>query len=318
MCRNVIVILTMLAFVSQARASTPTTESDPAEDGREGLALVNALGAAYEKRESNATCLSTKPSYQESAKHSYRRYSDKTQKTEDKFQCIFFKDDPSPLQVKHYLDAGFALSDLYCKNFFRRVSSHSQSRGFARNNVNDVGASISVILGLAKAGSVVTGGLGAIFGLADGIFRTYDQQFLVSPDLANVQKLVFAAQYQFRVKYKTQQPDNYYEAASVIAEHANMCSFLGMKVLINTSLTKNTETTVNNVSDAADTSSIAASAANFIVVRDQIETFVKQQKDKEAAAAAAAEKAASAKVEADKAAADKAAADKAAAIPVPQ
>lgn len=290
-------------------------EADTAEIGIEGLAYINALGDAYEAR-TNAICEKTKPSYQEYEKDSYGRYRKYNgrqvkEETEDRFKCLFFKNDPTPLQVKHYLSAGFALSDLYCKNFFRRVSSHSQKRGFSRNNVNDVGATMSVILGLAKAGSTVTGGAGALFGLADSVFRTYDQQFLISPDLANVQKLVFAAQMQLANKYQSAPPDDYYKASAMIADHANACSYVGMKVLINASLSKASDAVNADVTKASSETSIPDMAANYIVVRDRIQAAVKAQAEKEAAEKAAAAKAAEADVAAKKAAADKAAADKA-------
>jgi hypothetical protein len=283
----------------------PTMESDPAETGIEGLVFINELGKAYEKSSVslNAMCGQAKPSYQESGKDSYKRYDIEGKKTEDRFGCLTFKpvsDGPPGLQdVMNYTRAGFALSDLYCKNFFRRVATNSQKRGFARNNFNDVGAAISAILGLSKASSALTGGVGAGFGVVDGVFRTYDQQFLISPDLASVQKRVFTAQGALVADVYKKSPSNYFDATMRIADHANLCSYVGMKALINESLNDKSR----------EESPVEETVARFIVAKETMEKAVaaeeaRRQAAEEAKAAAAAkakeEADAAAKVEAEK------------------
>jgi hypothetical protein len=209
-------------------------ESDPAETGVEGLVYINQLWDAYAISR-RAYSKKTVPIYHEKDKDFYYLYYNKKNVTEDTFSCVRFKPAPTVKARRHYLDAGFALSDFYCKKFFRRITNHTQERGFARNKVNDVGSLMSTILGLASVGSQYVGGISAGFGLADGAFRSYDQQFVVSPDLANVQGLVIAAQQQFaKQAYAAQAdgtgPDNYPALSMIIQDHANYCSFLGIIV----------------------------------------------------------------------------------------
>src|SRR4030095_8451940 len=86
------------------------------------------------------------------------------------------------------------LSDLYCDDYFRRIADHKQKRQFGRSTTNDIGTAASVALGLASAGSIVTGGAGAAFGLADNLFRNYDAAFVVEPNLGKMLRLVKTAQ----------------------------------------------------------------------------------------------------------------------------
>lgn len=251
MKRSLIFLATMVAAGSLSACSKmnmrPTMEADPPETGVDGLVLINELGKAYVLGQANQLiCKNFKPSYQEAGKHSYSRYdqydkdSRKTRSTEDIFACLTFRevgnDAKGKALVLNHLRAGFALSDLYCKNFFRRVSSHSQQRGYARNNTNDVGAAISAILGLSSASPALAGGIGAGFGLADSVFRTYDQQFLISPDLGAVQTRVFSEQAAFARETYKNPPDNLFDATIAISDHANYCSYVGMKRLIGAAL----------------------------------------------------------------------------------
>jgi hypothetical protein len=251
----------------------PTMEADPAEVGVEGLIFINELARAYETgtKDSLPFCDKVQPSYQESGKHSYRRYDTRKSdgsvdtRTEQRFGCLVFKkigNDPAGKElVLNHLRAGFALSDLYCKNFFRRVATNTQKRGFARNNVNDVGTAVAAILGLAKSSSGVAGGIGAGFGLADNVFRTYDQQFLISPDFAYVQKRVLTEQANFALSKYKEPPTNYFDASIAISDHANLCSYVGMKRLINDSLSTQSD---------QKSLSVEETAARFIVAAETV------------------------------------------------
>lgn len=243
----------------------PTMESDPAETGVEGVAYINQLWDAYEPHD-NKYCKKTVPSYQKRDNESYKRYYGDKPVIGEAFDCVRFKEKPDKDARRYYLDAGFALSDFYCKKFFRRITAHTQERGFARNEVNDVGSLMSTILGLASVGSGYVGGIGAGFGLADGAFRSYDQQFVVSPDLANVQSLVIAAQQQFaKQAYEAQAndkgSDNYPALSMIIQDHANYCSFLGMRTLINASVSRNAQVTA--VTGISPNSTSPVSPADF-------------------------------------------------------
>jgi hypothetical protein len=143
--------------------------------------------------------------------------------------------------MRRYLGAGFALSDFYCARFFEKTDEAGRRRKFGRALTNDVGTVITTILGLAKAGESIVTGFGAATGLADSSWRNYDDSFVVSPDLANVQSLVLAAQDNFRARTLAENatlPQDYGSAQSVIIRYAHFCSFLGMKAILDRSATE--------------------------------------------------------------------------------
>lgn len=140
--------------------------------------------------------------------------------------------------MRRYLGAGFALSDIYCAGFFSKTDEAYRRRRFGRTLTNDVGTAVSTVLGLAKAGENIVTGVAAAVGLADSAWRNYDDSFVVSPDLSNVQSLVFAAQDNFRattLNASADLPGDYGTAQSVILRYSNLCSFLGMKALLDQS-----------------------------------------------------------------------------------
>lgn len=233
------------AACTTANSFTPTMEADPSEVGNEGLALVTEMLSAYEAvpaSERSGLCDLVLPSYQEEQKHSYRRYGARVgsagQRTEDLFRCRRFKRDPEVADVARYLKNGFALSDLYCENFFRRIALRWSQRRFARDTTNDVGAAVSAILGLTNVASPVTGGVGAAFGLIDGTFRNYDEIFVVDADLPGLQKLVRAERTKIREKLAPGKnyPTEYSDAFSAIQHYATLCSYIGMKGLLSESM----------------------------------------------------------------------------------
>lgn len=149
-------------------------------------------------------------------------------------------------QRAEFVGAGFALSDYYCDIFFRQTNAGARHRRFARNLNNDVGGAIATILGLAKAGSGVVGGVAAGFSLADGSFRNYDESFLVDADLAKLRRLVLAAQDNMKLQIRDKPPGTVFDAESTIIRYAGLCSFLGMQDLLNDSVAAKTATIEND------------------------------------------------------------------------
>lgn len=142
--------------------------------------------------------------------------------------------------MREYLAAGFALSDIYCDAFFRDADESQRRRRYGRGVTNDVGTAIAAILGLANAGENLVTGVATSFGLADNLWRNYDEAFVVSPSLSNVKTLVKAAQDKFREltlgkEAEKQLPADYGTAQSVVLRYADFCSTLGMQSLLNIS-----------------------------------------------------------------------------------
>lgn len=175
------------------------------------------------------------PSYQEGSSKQLSRYG-KGKGPYDK-ECYVYKE-PADGEPSSYLHSGMALTDYYCDIFFDRIAQRSAKRQFARGSVNDVGTAVSAVLGLASAGSAVTGGIGAGFGLIDSGIQNYDQAFLVDADLPALQKLVRSEQDRIRNaifdgdKTNGTEPKTFQQAAIQIMRYANTCSFTGMRGLL--------------------------------------------------------------------------------------
>jgi hypothetical protein len=210
----------------------PTMAADPPVLGIEGIALATQLSKAYTRLDGDEArvCQNLQLGYQERRAIQTARYKPNKDGQVAEFRCVAFKADPKPDEVKRHVQAGLALTDYFCANFFERIAEHAGKRRFARNTTNDVGALVSTVLGLASAGSGVTGGIGAGFGLADSGWRNYDENFLVSADLPVLQRHVFSEQALFRKDLKY--PDNYFDGTNMILRYANLCSFVGMKSLL--------------------------------------------------------------------------------------
>jgi len=142
-------------------------------------------------------------------------------------------------KVELFLRAGFALSDHYCRAFFRDADESQRRRTYGRAIWNDAGTAISTVLGLANAGENVVTGVAAGFGLGDSAWRNYDQAFVVAPDLSIVKSLVEADMGDYRRRISTGEidlPDNYQDAQSMVEGYADKCSTLDMKKLLNQSV----------------------------------------------------------------------------------
>lgn len=242
---GVVMVSLVLAGCSTIDRSRPTMEADATEAGYEGAVLIRELAQAYDFNTRDPGCRALPPSYQERDKESVRSLSRLYGGIEGvgkEFGCSGYRqfdtEDKGKAAALHHLNAGVALSDLYCDNYFRRISMHYQKRRFGQGVANDAGTAASAGLGLASAGSIVTGAAGALFGLIDGAFRNYNDSFVVEPDLKKVFDLVRKAQDQSKVAYAAAPPVNFFEARSQITRYAQLCSYVGMSLLVNKTLDK--------------------------------------------------------------------------------
>lgn len=211
----------------------PTMGSDQAALGAEAPTYLNELQNAYEQ---GAGCfMNAVPSLQNVESEPFRRMKQPGESDAAavaRLGCLRLKQG-TPEDAKRHLKSGMNLANTYCDDYFRRIAVRKQTRQFGRSTTNDVGTATSVGLGLAKAGSILTGGAGALFGLADGIFRNYDAAFIVEPDLGKMLNLVKTAQRTLNDEFDENPPTTYAEANSAIAAYAQLCSYVGMDNLLN-------------------------------------------------------------------------------------
>lgn len=139
-----------------------------------------------------------------------------------------------------FTNAGMTLSDLYCDRFFREANLSSRKRRFTRGLSNDVGGAIATALGLARVASGVVGGVAGGFAFADSSLRNYDESFMVDADLSKMRRLVLSAQDNMKLGIQKNPPETIYGAESKVIRYAGLCSFLGMKDLLNESVAEKT------------------------------------------------------------------------------
>lgn len=96
--------------------------------------------------------------------------------------------------LKKFLESGMAYADLECTYYFTRLDYTHAQRDFAQKETTLVGGLTTALLGLADAGSAVTGGAGAAFGFTSSSFDTYNSAFLASDDVGLLQQLVSSVQ----------------------------------------------------------------------------------------------------------------------------
>nr|WP_166175220.1 hypothetical protein [Altererythrobacter segetis] len=148
--------------------------------------------------------------------------------------------------VTKYLEAGFGLTDLYCQRFFVIAAQSDRKRQFERNSGSTVDALMNAVLGLSGAGQTALGLSNAAFEAYDSTYQNIQDAFLVSPDIANVRKLVQAAQLDFKTRTLKAMPTSYEDGRSTIERYAGICSYTGMKQLVNDSVTSQTQELTNS------------------------------------------------------------------------
>ena len=235
---------------AEVRRHPPTMGAEQPLTGGEAIALANELQAAFEPitdPDQQAMCAQTLPQRHDAENLTVLRYTGNPRRAPQQFRCVRYRKPDATHTVERHVQAGMGLTDLYCDDFFRRVASHSSSRRFSRGVVNDVGAAISAVLGLTNTTSAVTGGVGLGFGLVDGGFRNYDDAFLVSADLSTLQSKVYAEQDKFRaaIEPRLSTLQSYPRGNSLILRYANLCSYTGMRQLINNALVETTSPTMS-------------------------------------------------------------------------
>jgi hypothetical protein len=251
----------------------PDIAARPVPSGLDEVAYINVLRSAFVVQNATNTIFGSpdqalcfkgdglKPFRSKSA----QGYA-ATKNLEDKLPqdtCITYKQVPDnqagKAELRNYLTAGFGLTDIYCQRFFTVANASEQNRKFGRSFASGVDVLVSSILTLSGAGEVPVGIANAGFGLVDKTFEGYDAAYLVAPDMSNVRKLVLAAQDQYRKQALDMSlpafPTGFASSRSVIERYAGICTYSGMRELINKSLKDKTdEINAGQVKDAANES----------------------------------------------------------------
>ena len=136
-------------------------------------------------------------------------------------------------KAKAYLDAGVTVADLYCDRFFRTLAERKADNDAARGAFNIADGVTSAVLGLADASTNAVAGASVGFSAIEALFENIDANYLVSPEIAAVEALVFDARATLREDILTTHPPaGYYEAERSLRSYAALCSFNGVKRLV--------------------------------------------------------------------------------------
>ncbi|ASK89811.1 hypothetical protein [Sphingorhabdus sp. SMR4y] len=239
----VLIIMTACSTLESVR---PDIEARPLPSRLDETAYINALRDAFEVMDSksNELCFDgagLKPFKDKSAQgYSSTAYHEEKLRVP---RCLKFKKVPAnevETKMKDYMLAGFGLTDLYCQRFFTITTASERNRRFGESTANSLDVLVNSVLTLSNAGNTAIGITNSGFGLVDKTFEGYDMAYMVSPDIANVQKLVYSAQSEYRERALnpklTTFPSGYGGARSIIERYANFCTFNGMKALLNESV----------------------------------------------------------------------------------
>lgn len=232
----------------------PDIAAKPVPSRLDEIAYINVLRSAFVVRDQRGAASNGLPDAQlcfqgtdltAFKSKSGQGYND-TKYKEEEFEgqkCFGYRPNPQTAEMRHYLTAGFGLTDLYCQRFFTVANASEQNRKFGRNVASGVDVMVGSILSLSGAGETAVGIANAGFGLLDTTFESYDTAYLVAPDMSNVQKLVLEAQDEYRKTALDAKlmVTGYPGARSVIERYATICTFSGMRELVNKSLKDKTD-----------------------------------------------------------------------------
>lgn len=259
--KNLLLVLPLLlggcASFDKAR---PDIEAKALPSRLDEIAYINGLRTAFELRSradpGAEACYDGKDlkRFNPELSEGYNRHGEDHERVESA-TCIYFKKpEGSELEAAmiSYLESGFGLTDLYCHRFFTVASQSAQKRVFQRDSFATLDTLVGAVMTAASAGETAMGIVNGGFGAIDSTYKNIDVAFLVAPDLGEVQKLVEAAQRDFRVNaFKDENRPRSYEAARrVIEDDAKLCSFTKMRKLVSDSVSSETRD-LNASADAA-------------------------------------------------------------------
>lgn len=180
------------------------------------------------------------------------------------------RDEPKKENVRRYVGTGITYSNLICRDYFERLSLTKAHRDHAKKETNLIGGLTASLMGLAKASASGIAATSAAFSFGSASFDAYDEAFLVSPNIAELDKLVQRKQEQVelliyrKLDSSAKWPDGIEtmdEADRALSSYIETCSSNGIRNLLSESIeekkAKTTEKT-KVINEAASTESPTA------------------------------------------------------------
>lgn len=120
--------------------------------------------------------------------------AEKAQEWVDAYRKVKKTSSPTQEMLEAYLGTGLTYSQLICRDYFERLALTSAHRGFAQQETNLAGGLVASLMGLASASSGAIAGTSAMFSFGSASLSAYDESYLVSPNVADLEKLVMIQQ----------------------------------------------------------------------------------------------------------------------------
>lgn len=194
--------------------------------------------------------------------------SEKAQSFVDAYKAA--RDNESDATVKKYVGTGVTYSHLLCKDYFDRLTLTKAHRDFAKKESNLTAGLASSIMGLAKASSSSIAGTGALFSFGGASFDSYNESFIVSPDISTLERLVKEKQQEEEaIIYKKLNattggwPDRIQtldQAERALSGYIFHCTANGIRILLDASVQEKANLVQKNTIDIQKNTTTSASA----------------------------------------------------------
>ncbi len=266
--KHVYALLPVLALTacSSFEPLRPDMGARPIPSRLDEIAYINGLRKAYEpaKLSGSQACYNGKDlkAFQPKYQQGFRETDDAADKPDGQTCLAFTPRDPgwidkTPSSQKEgvaleqrnpqtnsladYLDSGFGLADLYCSRFMIIAAETRQSRKLQKDSFAAVDVLMGTVLNAVSAGSNLITSINSGFGLVGSTYDNIDSSFVISPEKDTLVRLVQAAQSGFRQEVRERPPHSFAHGRSIIEKYASMCTFDGMRGLVEASLAHSTE-----------------------------------------------------------------------------
>lgn len=229
-----------IAYINGLRAAYQTAELDkiPCYDGKDLKAFRPKFEQGFRETDEAAdkpdgqTCLAFEPRDKD--------WIDVTPSSKKDAKALEQRN-PQANRLADYLDNGFGLADLYCSRFMLIAAETRQSRKLQKDTFAAVDVLMGTVLNAVSAGANLTNSINSGFGLIGSTYDNIDNAFVITPEKDTLVRLVQAAQFAFRQEARDRPPHSFAQGRSYIEKYSSMCTFDGMRGLVEASLAHSTD-----------------------------------------------------------------------------
>ena len=135
--------------------------------------------------------------------------------------------------LEEYYGRGVAIAYVNCDRFFARLTATSANLEQLKDNMTISSAFYDTILGLTVNNAKIVGGVAASLDFTSGAISNLQKNYLLSPDIYEVQKLVRSEQRLFDKSVNRNNFRDISEVEMALNDFSYHCTFGGIKTLLN-------------------------------------------------------------------------------------